>query len=232
MARYTSAYSSFISRLDEVEVLRTFAFLKERSDPVGLRGEIRALCRGSIVLLSSHLEAYIKELGELALERLHIKAVPREILSSQFFYHLSKDTIVEIKDTTEPNKCADKIFYFLRNDNLLWDHVGPFPTALPTDRFNMGFSTPSFDKIKAYFNRFGYLNYSRDLASNTRSKFQTTITMVDHLVDIRNKIAHGDKNVTETPKDIKEMIHIIRYYCLVTDDVFSKWFKSQFCSIR
>ena len=72
MSRYTPVYSSFCTRLDEVETLRQFALIREREDPIGLRREINALCRGSVVLLSSHVEAYIKELGELAVCRRDI----------------------------------------------------------------------------------------------------------------------------------------------------------------
>jgi hypothetical protein len=204
MARYTTAYSSFVERLVEVETLRRFAFQKEKSDPVGMGHDIRALCRGSIILLSSHLEAYIKELGELALDSLFEKSVPRNNLSARFYYHISKNMLDEIKETSDPDKIGEKIFEFLHSDQIFWSRDGSFPEYIPGERFNKGFANPAFKKIKAYFNRFGYSNYKSELASRLRANFQPTINMVDHLVDTRNKIAHGDPTATKTPMEVKE----------------------------
>ena len=61
---YTSSYSAFLARLDEVELLVRFAAQKERVDAVTMRAEINALCRGAVILLSSHVEANVKELAK------------------------------------------------------------------------------------------------------------------------------------------------------------------------
>jgi len=232
MGRYTSAYSAFVLRLDEVELLRNCAARKEKEDPIVLMREINALCRGGIVLLSSHLEAYIRGLGELALERMHTEGVPRDSIPPRFYYHISKDIVDEIKDTSDPDKIAGKLFTFLETDQSYWAQTGPFPKALPVDRFNLGFSSPAFDKITAYFNRFGYSGYRNDMARVLRADYTSTVNMVRHLVDIRNKIAHGDLVTTKTPGDVKGMIDIIRKYCATTDAVFASWCRSQLCSIR
>ena len=120
MTRYTSTYSSFVARLGEVELLRRDAQKKERVDPVSKSDEINALCRGSVVLLSSHVEAYIKDLGELALEAFYNKSVNRSKFSARFFYHISKDMLDEIQDTSDPEKIATKVFSFLGSDFDYW----------------------------------------------------------------------------------------------------------------
>ena len=232
MARYTSAYSSFVARLNEVEILRQSALTKERKDPIILRTEIDALCRGAIVLLCAHLEAYIKELGEVALTNMHVKSVPRTTLAAQFYYHISKDILDEVMNTAHPDRIANKLFNFLQTDLQYWDRTGPFPQPLPADRFNKGFSNPAFEKIRAYFNRFGYSDYRRDLARTLRANYQPTVTMVNHLVDTRNKIAHGDPAASKTPRDVRDMITIIRAYCISTDAVFASWCKTNLCPIR
>ncbi len=156
MARYTVAYSSFVSRLDEVEMLIRLAREKEKQSPVALRKEINALCRAAVVLLSSHLEGYVKDLGELALESLHSKQVPRTSLSSKLFYHISKGFFGDIQDTSDPEKMADRLFVFIGDDLHFWSRNGPFPQQVPIDRFNKGFSNPAFSKICAYVGRFGW----------------------------------------------------------------------------
>lgn len=232
MARYTSAYSSFVNRMREVELLCRFASNKERQDPVGLRNDINALCRGAIVLLSAHLEAFVKELGELAIDSLYAKNISREQIAPRFFYHISKNMIDEIQDISDHDKKAEKVFSFIHDDICYWSRTGAFPTQIPTDRFNKGFSNPAYKKVKVYFNRFGYGTYDYDLGHKLQARHQPTINMVDHLVDVRNKIAHGDPLATKTPSDVKDMKNIIQLYCMETDSVFANWWKSQFCSIR
>jgi hypothetical protein len=232
MPRYTSAYSSLLLRLKEVEVLRRSAAAKERDDPIKLRHDINAFCRAGIVLLCAHLEAYVKELGEVALTNIHARAVPRTMLASQFFYHLSKDLLDEVRDTSDPMKIAAKVFDFLQQDATYWGRVGPFPIPLPVDRFNKGFANPAFKKVRAYLNRFGYADYKVELARKLKADYLVTVNMVDHLVDTRNKIAHGDPSVTKTPQDVKEMIRIIRVYCKATDTIFASWCKQELCTIR
>lgn len=232
MARYTAAYSSYISRQGEVESLQKLALHKERQNAVKNAREINALCRGAVVLLSSHVEAYTKEVGEIAIDSLHSKAIPRTTLSSQFFYHVSKQHLDEIRGTTDHGRIADKVFSFLADDQALWSQTGPFPAPLDSDRFNKGFSNPTFKKIQSYFNRFGYAQYRHDLAHLLTGNFLLATNMVDHMVDTRNKIAHGDPMATKTPREILQMMQIVRTFCAATDSVFGSWWKGKFCSIR
>jgi hypothetical protein len=124
MARYTSAYGSLIIRLREVEILYRSAAIKEKIDPINLRDEINALCRGAVILLSAHLEAFIKELGEIVLTNIHLKGVSRDCFVPQLFYHISKDIISELKDTADHIKIAEKIFFFLNSDLEYWNKLG------------------------------------------------------------------------------------------------------------
>jgi hypothetical protein len=70
------------------------------------------------------------------------------------------------------------------------------------------------------------------LAHALKGDYNVMVNMVDHLVDTRNKIAHGDTMATKTPKDVEEMARIIRKYCGVTDTVFAAWCKKNLCPIR
>jgi hypothetical protein len=232
MSRYTTSYSEFLGRLVEVNLLRESAAKKERSDPIGMRNEINALCRGSIVLLSSHVEAYIKEVGETALEAFYHKAVDRIDMSPRTFYHISKDVIDEIKDTSDHTKLAEKVFGFITSDMPYWSRVGPFSMQVPSDRFNKGFSNPKFEKVKAYFNRFGYQTYKDDFYARLGAAAKPTENTLDHLVDIRNSIAHGDPSSTKTPSDLKQVISTISQFCRVTDEIFSNWCRAKYCTIR
>lgn len=232
VARYTSAYSAFRVGLIEVDALRVMAAKMERKNALGLKQDINAVCRGAVVLLSAHLEAYIKDLGETTLDAIHSQAMPRTNLNGAFFYHVSKDLLDEVSDTREPSKIADKIFDFIATDITYWSRIGPFAQPIPAERFNKGFGNPAFDKIRSYFNRFGYQDYKSDLSSLLKANFFPTLNLIDHLVDTRNKIAHGDSGATKTPGEVRDMIDIVRRFGVATDSVFASWCKKSLCNIR
>lgn len=232
MSRFTSSYSEFVARLSEIDTLCKLAGERERKAPILLRAEINALVRGAIVLLCANLEAYIKELGELSLESLDVKNVSRAKLSPRFYYFLSQDKIKEIKDANEQKIIAERIFDFMERDRDLWSRTGAFPRSLEADRFNGGFSNPTFEKIKAYLGRFDYSSYKNDLQARLKANYNSTITTINHLVEIRNKIAHGDASATKTPSEVKNMIAVVRQFCLATDSVFAGWWGKHYCSIR
>lgn len=232
MPRHTSAYSSFAAELQEIQLLRSRAGALEKSQPIQKSAEINALCRAAIVLLSAKLEAYVKQLGEITLTNLHARSVSRARLAPQFYYHVSKDVIDEIRDTSDPVKVASKVMKFMQSDGSFWSQTGPFPQPLPVDRFNKGFSTPKVERVQAYLNRFGYSEHKRDIARILKADYAVTVNMVDHVVDVRNKIAHGDPTATKPPADLKPMIAIVRQYCSATDMTFAAWCRSHLCPIR
>ncbi len=232
MARFTPIYSEFVTRLVEVERLRKLALAKERVAPIAEKDDINALCRGSIVLLSGHLEAYVRELGQHALDCFFTKKVDRQNVSSKFFYHISKQKLIEIEQTVDVEKKGDKVFDFLSGDIDYWSRSGPFPKSIDPDKFSRGFANPGYKKICRYFSRFGYQNYNAEVSQRLSGKSTVTINMVNHLVDTRNKIAHGDPAATKTPLDIEQMTKIIKDFASSTDGVFADWCKNNFCAIR
>ena len=184
------------------------------------------------MLLSSHLEAYIKELGEILVIRFSEKQIDRSKIDKRVFYHISKDRLDNLLVTSNPVNIADAVFEFLDSDYEYWSSNGPFPKYIQTERFNKGFSNPTFKKIKRYFNRFGFEEYSRNLGRKLKADYMPYVNMVDHLVDIRNKIAHGDPSATKTPQEVHDIVTIITDFCRATDSVFGLWCKENYCSIR
>ncbi len=229
MQRFTDVYHEMGNRLEEVSMLTEMAADFERKDAIRFRKKINAISRGAIVLLCSHLEAYIRELGEKALDSLSENSTPRTNLSSRVYYHISIDLLENFCAMNNPEKAANKIFEFIEKDISFWSKSGPFPRPVEAKRFNRGFSTPKFNKIKGYFNRFGYTSYKHDLERCLKADFNPTVTMVDHLVDTRNQIAHGDFSISLTPLDINIMIQKILVFCQKTEEVFAIWWRFSVC---
>ncbi|WP_299704594.1 MAE_28990/MAE_18760 family HEPN-like nuclease [uncultured Tateyamaria sp.] len=232
MARYTTAYSALVIRLGEVETLLRLAREFERENATINSQEINALCRGAIVLLCSHIEGYTKEVGELTLAKIYEHSVCRSKISNVVSYHASRDIISEIKDTSDADKLASKIVNFVERDLSIWGQTGPHPQPISEDRFNKSFSSPSFQKIASYISRFGYSEFKRDLNTKMKGDYLPAKNLIDHIVDIRNKIAHGDPVLSKTPTDLLETIPMVKRFCRTTDDLFAAWCKTNICSIR
>lgn len=233
MARYTNAYCSFTKSLAEVETLCSLARAGELKDPLGRRTEIGALVRGGIVLLCSHVEAYVKELGEAAITSLYTKAVPRSGLPSRFFYHLSRDLLSSTRDSSDPERIAEGMFNFLGSDHIAyWSRSGAFPQPISVSNFSRGFSNPKFERICKYFNRFGYTDFRHELARSLRGSYQITTNAIDHLVDTRNAIAHGARDERKTALETRNLMVEARQFCRSTDGVFATWWRDKHCSIR
>lgn len=232
MARYTSAYVDFTHRLSEVLLLKQKARNLERKIAVARPQEINALCRSAVVLLSSHIEGYVKDLAEISLDRIYEMKVSRGNISGRFFHSISRDKFDELRDTSDPEKLSEKFFALIESDIKYWDRNGPFQEPVPFERFVKGFASPSVDKIGTFFLRFGYPTYKRDMQRKLGRDYRVTITMIENIVSTRNNIAHGDAIITRTPRDVGDMLELAKSFCLATDDVFAKWFKHNFCTIR
>lgn len=232
MPRYSAPYSSLVDRLVEVETILSIAKGFERKDAMLHAKKINALCRGAIVLLSSHIEGYIKELGELTLDRIHSRGICRSRVSQMVAFYVSRDRLYEIKDTSDTIKLAEKVVDFFDTEFEFWKQKGPYPVPLPEDLFNKSFASPSFDKISSYVGRFGYSAFKHDIAKSLKAEFQTSKNMIDHIVDVRNKIAHGDSSISKTPGDLFTAMEIVRKFCRIVDDLFASWCRKNLCSIR
>lgn len=233
MPRYTAAYGSFLERLPEVEALNRLA--REHSGKLGIvhdAATANALCRASVVLLCSHIEGYVENLAEVILQRIFERALSKDSLAPRFFYYFSKDLLDELYETQNPDKMSRKVKNLFRRDVDIWSTDPAFTAELPSERFTSNFSTPKFENIRSFIGRFGYDGYRHDLALLLKANYQPCVNMVDNVIDQRNKIAHGDPVATATPKDVADMLRLVRVFCRATDDVVGNWFRATGCLIR
>lgn len=233
MSRYTSAYSSFVDRMVEVSTLTSRARSIELSKEAFSKGkEIDALCRGAIVLLSSHIEAYVKELGECALDAMHSKNVCRSKIHGAVFYHATKDKIDRIRKQEGPEEIAAKVFEFVDSGVGIWGKSAALPGPINAEIFNKGFANPKVEKVKKFLGRFGYRQMQHDLNRKLRGDCVIVLSNVDQIVEIRNAIAHGEASATRTPKDVKNLVEHAKIFCRNVDDGFANWCRANLCSIR
>ena len=233
MARYSAAYSKLMDRLDEIESIRRLAIEISRkgvAPPHSTR--VSALCRSGVVLLCSHIEGYIEELGSTAIARISVKNVRKEKMSLGFRYYLSRDLVDRIAMTEEAIKIGSRVVELINRDSHIWDSGDYFTEPLRADIFVRGFATPKHQHIRQFFGRFGFDAFHHEVAKKLRGDFVACIAMVDHVVDQRNKIAHGDFTISGAPLDLENMMKLVKLYCRVTDEVVCEWFREKGFTIR
>ena len=231
MPRFSSAYSDLIRRVKEVESIVAMA---RGIRPVTQAHITRnkALCRGGIVLLCSHIEGFIEALGTLAVTRIADNAIPKSSLAPAFRYHLSQDLINGVKEAATPEVFVSSLDHLLYRDANVWDNSVHFSQPLRSDVFVGRFATPRHNDIVRFFRRFGYNRFENELGSRLQRDFLACKNMIDHVVDQRNKIAHGDPLVYGTPSELSDMCRLVLLYCRQTDQVVGDWFRSKGCPIR
>ena len=233
MPRYSPIYSDFVERIKEVDKIATTARRYERIKPFGSQSEIvSALCRGGVVLLSSHIEGYISDLNEAILDTLVEKQIPIEKLATGFRYYLSKDIVDEISDTSEPAAITKKLKHLHKRDTHIWDDHPHFTNPLDSEKFMKGFSTPKPKNIYKLFRRYGHNNVKNDMMKKLRGDFIRHEANVDSTVNLRNDIAHGDGETTLTPDDLRLRKKSTHIFCREIDDSVCKWFGSLKCGLR
>lgn len=230
--RYSGAYRNLVSGLNEVRLIEREALKLEQSNAIENGARIFALVRGGVVLLTSHLEAYVKGLVEVTLQQIHLRNVGIENLPKRFLYFTTQDLIREIGEANDPEKIGDKILSLVSRDGANIRASGPLVSAINWEVFEQGFSTPKFKQIAKYLKRVGYSSLNGDLAAMQRSQHQIIINAVDHLVDTRNAIAHGDQSARKTPAELSELIGQVQVFCRNVDDAYCTWCKGALCTIR
>lgn len=231
--RYTSAYSAFLHRLKEIETILNTARRTSRkpATPANI-ALVNALCRSGVVLLSSHIEGYIEELGELVLDQVALRQLPKNRLGISFRYYLSQDIISQLKQVTDPEQVAGKLDLLWQRDEHVWDSHPNFRGSLLNHVFLADFANPTHKRIKKFFGRFGYDQYQNDLARRLTADFNACSNMINQVVDQRNRIAHGDLVITGTPTDLANMLKFVKQYCREADCVVGDWFRKKGCPIR
>lgn len=233
MAAYSKAYSSLILRLREIETILSMAKVTDKNlKPLDSRLPVDSLCRSGVVLLCSHIEGYVENVGSLAVARIGTKNMPKGKMPPAFRYHLSRDLIVRVKQSDNPGTIAAKLDELMARDANVWDKTPHLSDPLASEIFVGNFSTPKHERISDFFGRFGYSNFHHDLSRRLTQQGPACKNMVDQVVDQRNKIAHGDRVTTGSPNDLENMLKLVKVYCRALDNVVGDWFRSIGCPIR
>jgi hypothetical protein len=202
-----------VDRLQEADPTPTGA--------IPLRPDVtRAINRASIVLLSSHLERYIHNVNEQAIEQINLAQLPGGRLPQPLRLLHSHRAVLELAETAwEGQARASKLADFARSEVWLWTDSGQ--GVLDHRRLLTWMTAPKPDQIVRYY-RYWLIDDIFTMITrkpHTRSYFWLKIS---ELVDKRNNIAHGDIATDATRQDVRQYAATVREFCRRADSALSR----------
>lgn len=232
MARYSTAYSDFIKRLTEVEILLSRASQLEESDFFSDHEEARVLVRSAILLFCSHIEGYVKNLGRLALDTIVTKNICKCSLPAEIGYFLTRPYWESVRDTSEPIDIAVKLSKYTKEHAHFWYECGPITCDYSVENFNQKLQSAKYNRIKQYMAQFGYSDFDHHLKCKAKAEHSDFTRSLELMVTLRNKVAHGDESTSAKTLKIREELKTLRRFCCLMDEVFGDWFRDNICAIR
>lgn len=195
----SQSLSSLEEGLEEVREL-------QRSVPKPPPGQMtgvtlaRAIGRASVVLLSSHLEAFIYALNAEAVATVNSAGVESARLPQALRLLHSKSAVDAISATSwENNARAGQLESYNVSDAWLWSNgVG----TLEGDRLLVWMKSPGPKNLKRYFAYWGIDDVFGRIARRPAIRIELW-RRLNELVDKRNAIAHGDLGTAVTPDDVR-----------------------------
>jgi len=236
MPRYTAPYTKLVLRLSEINTICNLATRLEKETPIGKwQDEVEAMCRGGVVLLSSHLEGYITDLNSVILTAISNPHIPLNSFPDELIFHQVRDIFEQLKNTNDKTKIGQKFRSLHHREKYFFDAIegiDPSPRLFNNEIAMQSFSTPKPSKIYKFFKRYGYDCLRGDIAKTLKTSMLTHENLVLRTVQIRNDIAHGDDETKETPADLRLRLNSVRLYCRVLDDSVANFFKNKSIIIR
>ncbi len=213
----SDALKSLLAGIEEVRDLQA----ANPTPPGGLPDRprvVRAINRGSVVLLSSHLERYLRGLNEEAVGVIDAATVGGYALPETLRLQHSKIPIDELAAAQWDNRAA-MLSQLVEKDGWLW---GSTPKAnLEHDRLLRWMKSPSPKRASRMFKLWGVSDIFSAITRQPRTK-QRMMLKLEELVDKRNDIAHGDSGAEATYQDIASYVAVVRTFCERADRILAR----------
>ncbi len=213
----SDAFKSLLAGIEEVRDLLT----ANPTPPGGLPDRprvVRAINRASVVLLSSHLERYLRGLNEEAVGVINAATIGGSALPEELRLQHSMIPIDELADAKWHNRAA-MLSRLVMTDGWLW---GSSPKAnLDHDRLLRWMKSPSPERASRLFRLWGVPDVFSVITRQPHTR-QRMWLKLEELVDKRNDIAHGDAGAEATYRDIVSYVAVVRKFCERADRVLSR----------
>ena len=210
----SDALNALLLALKEVDLLQRI-----NPTPTGAAPDqpeiTRAVGRASVVLLSSHLERYIRSINEEAVSVVNSTAVLGPQLPQPLRLLHSKSIVEELAGTTWDNETrAAKLAMLAQTETWLW--LPSETGSLDHSRLLVWMKSPKSEQIQRYFRYWGIDDIFSKITYKQRTRSHLWLK-IDELVDKRNNVAHGDLSTEATQADVRTYSKVVETFCVRSD---------------
>lgn len=179
---------------------------------------VRAINRASVVLLSSHLESYIRSVNEAAVEAVNQSSIVGSHLPLELRLNHTR-VAIDALASKQWDQRADGLREFISTEAWLW--VGVTKAELEHARLLTWLKSPSPERLVTFFKLWGIKNIFTSITrtQHTRNDFWLRLK---ELVEKRNLIAHGDGTTEATANDISNYVRAVRDFCERSDRALAR----------
>ena len=213
----SDALQSLLAGIEEVRDLQK----ANPTPPGGLPDRPRvvgAINRASVVLLSSHLERYLRNVNEEAVGVINAATIGGSALPEPLRLQHSATPIDELA-VAKWNNRASMLSQLVATDGWLW---GASPKAdLDHDRILRWMKTSSPERTLRLFRLWNISDIFSVVTRQPHTRQRMWLKLKE-LVDKRNDIAHGDAGAQATYQDVATYVAVVRTFCERADRVLSR----------
>lgn len=209
----SQAYSDLSGRLEEVRVLSSLDPV--RSGDLSKPATGNALCRASLVLLSSHLEGYLEDLVSEAIDTLVAHATPAHRLPLLLRAVHTEEHLRVIELVKDRNSRATKIEAMFASESSLWSSGARLTASMVRAKAVCGqMSNPGSREVRQFLEIVGV-----DIDSHlVMHDSMDLLNRVNGLVNRRNAVAHGEVDASATAGDVDAYLELVESLGRHVDD--------------
>ncbi|MCL5290717.1 MAG: MAE_28990/MAE_18760 family HEPN-like nuclease [Firmicutes bacterium] len=175
--------------------------------------------RAGIVLLFSHIEGYIEDVVQEAIDKINNSGINVSTLPYNLRVAHCMPTIQEITKITDPEKLDEALKILMQSNYHFWFGDTLPPIKLETDCLTKNFANPSYEHIDKLFRNLGIRRFFGSLYSLgfKPQKIQAIKSTLDTLASLRHDIAHGNFSTSCSFLDLCRHIVVVNVFCEAVD---------------
>lgn len=178
----------------------------------------RALGRAAVVLITSHMERYLRAVNEELVDAVVASSILGDSLPLPVRLLHSKEPVTEI-ETTQWDKRSDKLTDFVETDGWLWS-VGTTGN-LKHNRLLAWMKSPKPKSLVRYYRYWGIQDIFSAITRKPSTR-QDLWLRIKEVVEKRNNIAHGDTSASATFSDVRKYVAAVNDLCERADRTLAR----------
>lgn len=208
------------SGIAEVKALRSHYAVPRGAIPLGTHAvAAKAHGRACVVLLSSHLERYVRSINEESIEWLNFQRCDLGRFPPEFLLTHSRVAVDDLAMKSW-EKRGPTLKEFVSTHGRLWSDSGT-TGDLQHQPLLSWMKSPKPDSLKRFYRVYGIPNIF-DVVTRQHSTKSSLYLGITELVEKRNNIAHGDYQTEALPVDVTKYLNAVDKFASSADKCMAR----------